>query len=711
MDIALRSSDATSRDRRRLKKASNGLPRILLSASTLAILAAADLVRCGDDVVLLKDGSTLQGVVTELGGNRIDLVLPGGSKKLLKRDIEHVTFDSTRPLSKVEDSDGVVKPDGHIVRGKVDVLENGQKVKLTLPNGGTAVYARKDIARIIRKGDSIQADSSVFTVELSAAMDLALDKLRSAPDADMEAYLKRCGILAIDRVRAALASLPQDSPARPALSRIDHVYRLKETVAAEIEDAEPKVYDILSSGTTEQRCDLLLFIFPRFVEESVPLAEFLALDTNMEPTIRSWSVDFLRRLQKNRELLRVYKLSSGQGQLAAAIALGQNRILVGIPTLIEALELESIDLRTLASSSLKEFTGQDFQFRPDGAPQARREAVARWRAWWQRNDKQMLDAAQSLIRLGDEGAPILGGSPTKERLDAIKLWTEAGLAYDGKRYPEAEALLRKALDKDATFYQAYQALAVVLYTGTGKAPEAVKLLEGLKTKRLPGVTQRDRQWLFIHLGNAMRIAGDLDGAFVAYQEARSLSNKNLQALKGVVETAYSQATSNVALSADERKSKLHAALDAGKAALQLIDEANQDLVTLRFDSVTLSDNFSFDRREYNRSILSLRKAFRREKKETQFRIGRILAVLDDKKEAILTLRSAIEDHLIDADNSGRTLEADIRCFLGLLYEDLNQPLAALREYRKVLDEVEPGHAECSRAVERLRRKAGEKAGN
>jgi hypothetical protein len=35
----------------------------------------------------------------------------------------------------------------------------------------------------------------------------------------------------------------------------------------------------------------------------------------------------------------------------------------------------------------------------------------------------------------------------------------------------------------------------------------------------------------------------------------------------------------------------------------------------------------------------------------------------------------------------------------------------LREYRKVLDEVEPGHAECSRAVERLRRKAGEKAGN
>jgi hypothetical protein len=181
------------------------------------------------------------------------------------------------------------------------------------------VYARKDIARIIRKGDSIQADSSVFTVELSAAMDLAFDKLRSAPDADMEAYLKRCGILAIDRVRAALASLPQDSPARPALSRIDHVYRLKETVAAEIEDAEPKVYDILSSGTTEQRCDLLLFIFPRFVEESVPLAEFLALDTNMEPTIRSWSVDFLRRLQKNRELLRVYKLSSGQGQLAAAV--------------------------------------------------------------------------------------------------------------------------------------------------------------------------------------------------------------------------------------------------------------------------------------------------------------------------------------------------------------------------------------------------------
>ena len=158
---------------------------------------------------------------------------------------------------------------------------------------------------------------------------------------------------------------------------------------------------------------------------------------------------------------------------------------------------------------------------------------------------------------------------------------------------------------------------------------------------------------------------------------------------------------------EDRKEQLQGALEAAKEALAVLDSSSEDLVTLRAESVPLTGEVRFDRREYNRSIVSLRKMFRREKKDVAFKEAKILALQGDKTEAILTLKRATEDTPIDSDEAMKKLEADIRCYLGILYEDLGQPRLALKEFRKVLKDCVPDHAESLRGVERLRRYSGQ----
>jgi tetratricopeptide (TPR) repeat protein len=153
------------------------------------------------------------------------------------------------------------------------------------------------------------------------------------------------------------------------------------------------------------------------------------------------------------------------------------------------------------------------------------------------------------------------------------------------------------------------------------------------------------------------------------------------------------------------------ALEAARAATQVIDKTSEDLITVRSDNLPLAGEVPFDRREFNKSILGLRKKYRFEKKELSFKIAKILALRGDKREAVLTLKGGVEDVLLEADEASKKLEADMRCYLGLLYEEMGQSLLALREFRRVLKDFQPNHAEAQRGVERLRKQAGDRASN
>ncbi|MBI4604891.1 MAG: tetratricopeptide repeat protein [Planctomycetes bacterium] len=677
-------------------------PRALIPLAFLPCLSAPVL---SEDIVSLKDGSSQAGMVVDLGGNRVELVLKGGAKTILKRDISKVTLDEKRERKSIETSDAIVKRDGHIVRGKVEVLEGGQKVQVSLPGGGRAVFNMKDVRRVVRSGDSVELDATVYTLELGKAVEAALDRLVRSDDpaGEAEKLLGRCGILAIARVREARKAATRGSPGELALARIERLHRLKEVVSTDMEEAESRIYDVLDHGSTQEKLDLLALVFPRFVDASARLAELLATDSVEDPKVKAWSIDFLRRMRRNRELLRIYARGSGQSQLAAAIALAQNRIQIGVPSMIEALELEALDIRDLASRSLRESTGQDFQFRPDGAPQARKEAVERWRAWWQENEEALTRAAERLVQGADPAEAAGGDALDPERVLAVKLWEEAGAEVGAGRFKEAEGLLREAVDRDPTFLQAHIGLAVVLYSQLGRPADAAALLKEIATKRFPGVKRQDRQWIFLHRGHALRLAGDLAGAEAAYEECRSIAPQNHQALIGLGDLAFHGASSAEGVEPAQRKAKLKLAVDAYRAALRVLDGLTGELVTLRGDAVPTGGSLPFDRREYNRSVLDLRKSYRTEKHDVSLKVSKALSLAGEKKEAMVVLKGLVDDLAFDGSGASRKLEAGARCYMGLLYEDLGQPVFALREYRKVLKDLDASHAECLRGVDRVRR--------
>ncbi len=74
---------------------------------------------------------------------------------------------------------------------------------------------------------------------------------------------------------------------------------------------------------------------------------------------------------------------------ARAVGLGREvPAAVAIPALIDRLEDADGVVRMTACEALRQRTGQDFGYVAWADPSDRAAAVARWRAWWQENQRQ-----------------------------------------------------------------------------------------------------------------------------------------------------------------------------------------------------------------------------------------------------------------------------------------------------------------------------------
>lgn len=674
-----------------------------------ASVAAAEPV----DTVRLKDGRRLRGTVVELGGNRIELQIAGGAKRIHKREIEGVEFDGSRRQSAVGDSDVVIRQGGHRIAGKVEIADGGRVVRVTLPSGSTAEIPRKDVLKIIRRGEATAVDSTVYTAELAAAIDAALAALSaSAPPAEKpaggapefespreaEALLARAGILAIQKVREALRAADPASEAGRALARVDRLYRLKQATAVEIEEADSGVYATLAEGSTEEKCNLLLFAFGRYPDESVPLAEFLALDPFQDSTVRGWSVEFLRKWRRNKELLEVYRRTTGKEQLAAAVALARNRILIGVPTLLEAMETDMPEIRRLANDQLVKASGKDLGYQPDGPVEARREALEKWREWWRANESAIQRASEALLK--NESVE------TEERKVAMEMWREASADAARGGLKDAERKLRRALEVDPSFHRAAVGLAVLLYSRLDRPKEAVDLLESIQGDSSVWGGLADRESISLHLANGLCLLGEYERAVESYRRCLLANPENLDAAAGLGDAAFRLAVSRGDLPADERKRWLETASEAYRSALEIAEKRLASLVVLGPADLPEGFELVYDRREFNRSVLGLRERLRRRKFEVLLSAVRIRVVRNENEAALKDLRALVQEVAADSGKDSRAIEASARSLLGLLYEKLGRPLLAFQEYRKVLDDLDPGDRASREGIERLRRRVG-----
>lgn len=679
----------------------------------LVLVHVVGALRAGEDVVTLQDGTVHKGQVVELGGNRIDLLVPGGAKKILRQEIASVRFDESRRQRTVEDSDVVVRKGGHQIRGKVELIHDGKAVRITLPGGSTAEIPRTEVARIIYRGEALTVQSSTYTVELAAEIDRALAVLAPiGPEAPVdpqapraadamtvegaERFLADCGIFAIEKARKAFEAVDPRSDGGAALARVIDLYGLKEVVSTTIEEQVGDVYKVLGGSELREKCNLLLLVFPRFPEESVPLAVFLASSRVQESTVRAWSIDFLRRMERNRDLLGLWRRSTGRDQLSAAIALARNRILVGVPTLLEAMELDSVEVRALAEKNLRDVTGKDFGFRADGAPQARRDALARWAAWWRENEASCLELAENVLRQTE--------AETEERRQAVALWREASADLAAQKTDQAEDKLRRALVLDPGFIHATVGLAIVLYGERGKPCDAADLLDDFRSRPAFLSAGKSREWLLLHLGRSARLCGDLERALSAYKACRFMSPESLEATKGLAECAFAYAASGQSLSPQERQVLLDDALAAFDAALEISKTSLERLEVLQPDGIPPGFDLVYDRRQYNRGVVDLRDRLRRERFDIEFRRARTLALKGEELDAIKALRAVANDMAVDSSDEAKRIQASVRAYLGVLYEKMGRPVLALREYRRIVDDIDPEHADAVQGIARLQRK-------
>ncbi len=675
------------------------------------------------DKVHLVDGSVQYGSVVELGGNAISLEYRGAAKRILKADVEEIEFFKGRHSQQRLDSDLVVlKVNQHRVPCKI-IKETGVEIRIELANGAKVTYRRDKVLRVHYRNQVLKSSSDYYTAELSSEMDEALGILSKGEPAvveQAEKFLVRCGVFAIDKIQKARDDLAGvDGAARAklmvSLDRILQVHDLKKVVTFEMETAEPKIYQELVYGSLAVKESLLKVLYPKFVDESVPLAKYLISRSGEDVRLRSLSVEILRRLNQNKALLDLYNESRGELKLVTSVALVRNRIFFPAPTLIEALEMggEKEDrIRALAAGVLRDSTRKNFGFRADGTPAARAEAVGKWKQWWKENSEQM--RAKSLLVLNNLKIE------TDARKESRAFWLKAYQFWAEKRYDRAASYLREARRKDPSFLKAHVSYATLLYSELARIEkeqqkkdslylQAAEILKGFIDSSLPEATEQDLHWIHFELGNVLRLQGNFKEALEQYETSRVLDSSSLPALLGVADCHWGIATGRNELTKAERKLEVQSALENYLLAEKKIGEALGGIQVLGAADIPQLDSLPFERRAHNRTALTIREELEKESIRLYLKYARVYRMQENPEKAVVSLRQGLQVLGASAElKETRLLEADLRAMMGIIYESMGEDVLAVREYLKVVKELDRTNQVCRRGYERLRKRLSKK---
>jgi tetratricopeptide (TPR) repeat protein len=676
------------------------LPASVRILPVLAALVGLSIgVSSRADVVVLKDSMELRGRVVHLGGNAIELHLRSGvSRHIFLRDIKKVTFDLEGQGPSLVDKDIVFRRSGAEIAGDVGYSEDGKSVVVSQPDGSQVSIPRDDVIRIIARDQARHDSGAVCDAKVRDSVKAAVASILAGTGdpAPAEERLRDLGIFAIEDVREARKKAPAGSPAVASLDRVVRSYRIKELTSDFLQEI-PDFYKILDVGTADDKSKLLVEMFTLNTADAVPLAKLLILDRQEDHKVRALGVALLGQYGLNRDLIEIYNdPAGGQIQLAAAIALAKNRILVGAEALIQGLEMERAPIRELAFKALRQASGKDFGFGPNDTPSARKESIERWKKWWTENREAIRTQTAGILAGRDRP------EDTAERKKSMKLWQEGCLAMDRGKNSEAESRLRAALAADPTFFNAQISLGVFLVLRTDKDAEGRRLLEDLLERKPAGLGADENTWIHYYLGRALEISVDFEKAELEYRNALSVDPRFFRAM-----TALGDLKLRAAIAADppatgDRRMLLAEAERQYHAAIAQIEEYANGISILAIEDLPPETAPVFQRQEHNRTVIELKASLRLTKAEAHFNIAKIRSLLDDRPRALENLASAIETLGDDRGGGARELLVDLHNYRGLLLEAADRPEDALVEYRAVIAaDLDPKNATAIEGVRRL----------
>ena len=675
------------------------------------------------DKVHLSDGSIQHGKVAELGGNTISLEYRGAAKRIPKALVDKIVFYEGRRSQQKLDTDLVIlKVNEHRVPCKI-LKESGVEIRVELANGAKTTYRRDKVLRVHYRNQVLNSSSDYYTVDLAQQMDQAIRLIVNGEEnraAQAEKFLVQCGVFALGKVQGALASFkdagePEKKRIQGSFVRILHIHELKKVVTDSMEASEPRIYEELTYGGLETRESLLKVLYPKFTDESVPLAKYIISNEQEDVRLRSLSVEILRRLNCNKALLEIYNDSSRELKLVSSVALVRNRIFFPVPTLLEALEVGgegNFKIRALAAGVLRDSTRQNFGFKAEGTPEARAKALEKWRRWWEENTQQY--RARSLLVLNNRAIE------TEARKESREFWLQAHQFWMAGRFDRAGTYLREARRKDPSFLKAHVSYATLLYSELSRVEEvaerkaamiaeAGQILKGLVDSALPDAAGQDLHWIHFEYGNVLRLQGKHKEALRQYENSFGLDPSSIASVLGIADSHWAVATGRNELSKVERKLEMQSALEGYSLAEKKIVESMGNIQVMSAVDIPQLDTLPFERRAHNRNALAVREELEKEGIRLFIKKARVYRLQEDPKKAVVALRQGLETLNASTElKDKKPIEADLRAMLGVVYESMGQEVLAVKEYLKVVKHLDRTNQVCRRGYERLRKRLQKK---
>lgn len=585
----------------------------------------------GDVVrLVLAGGEAVQGRVYDLHNEFLELNQRLGATKILKEQIQG--------WSHVDGAGGVepsglllVLDSGHEIDGKVS-FDSGTREWVVEVELGGARYPDSQVARTIRPGGICSDGRFSPRTGFATRIQTAIDNVRNGDRVSLEegkSYLRAAGFFALEAIVANLEAEGENTD----LQRIALEERFRVSLPEGISAQHPTFIEDLTEGPDSKRFEVLREALLEHGADLYPLLGLLLLDEEQSVEVRSFSIDVLRRTHRISELVNAYRKSESRAQLALALALGDNGVYIGIPTLIESLSLSNLEARKIALNKLEEYTGETYGFDPLKDPGVQGESLARWQEWWHSNRKKVEDTLKFALSPGRD-------NPQHRR--AADLWRQGILAEADQRLDSAEQFYLRAVEEDPTALGPLVSLGIFRYQRRADFEGGIEYFRRALSKDSgPGENELKRL-SYYHLGRIYQLSYDFVHARGAYLKAISLDPGYADAWFDLGKVQYEEALVSQGGGAEKRRERITDARSTLEQGIRALLRYREGLVLVDRANLPFDSQLPFSTRDHNRSLKEVRDRIKAEIARFHDQMAVISLALGEREASLTSVEKAIE---------------------------------------------------------------------
>ncbi len=635
-----------------------------------------------EDRVTLRSGVVRTGRIRDPGRNYIELETPQATDRIAKRDVARIQLGRPAPGENL-DSERIELKGGRRIAGEVRESPDGKRIIVRVPGVGEVSYPREEVVRRIPRGEGAAERPSADPEQLAVRIAALVERLgRGGAEADAaEKELRGLGIFAVEPLDGAAQTAAGEAARR--IRGVLRAHELRKIVGDELDKELPEIYGEIEAPQPDERIEALKAALLVAPADAVPVVVFVLEDPEEDAAVRSFCVELLRRLNRYRELIDAFYRADAGLAFALAVALGENGVHIGIPCLITALAEDDRRLRALAAEKLEAYTGEDYLPAEDAPAGEWRQAQERYQAWWLAHRDVINERARAMTSRTPQATP--------QRARAIQYWERGAEEAAKEEYAAAEASFRRALDEDPSYARAGLSLGILLYRHQRRHADAAACLESVVSGRYPDVTDDVYAVAMYHLGAIRRELGDYKDAAEWFKRAIETGKHYIEAYTALGDSYYEWALMSDDLPAARRKEILAQAEATCDAGLQAAAAYEKELVVMPVDPELVRDDGAFSRRDYLRSLKTLRDSLARSRTAFAVSLVRIYLVQGALDKAEARAREAAAQDPSDA---------NLQIALARVFERKGDAASALRHYRAAL-RLDPENETASHGVFRL----------